>query len=162
VEGGWRGLNKRAACKQLVLDKIKTRRAALKPSLDQSRLSLSRLGLLRTLEGKITTQMIPRNEKKKWLREKKAHGKANARALTGAEVAEHEVNKEERASAKALKEAQVIPQETQEMATQDEIVAAPKVQVTRTPTPSPSPPPPRSSRLKPDLPALSEAEGLHI
>jgi hypothetical protein len=34
VEGGWRGQNKRAACKQLVLDKIKTRRAALKPSLD--------------------------------------------------------------------------------------------------------------------------------
>ena len=49
VEGGGEAKTRRAACKRLVYNKIKTRRAALIPGLTKSRLSLSRLGLLRTL-----------------------------------------------------------------------------------------------------------------
>jgi hypothetical protein len=111
---------------------------------------------LRQRETQTVTQMIPRNEKKKWLTEKKVHGKANARALTGAEMAEKALDKVEKAAKKAERAQQ---QAQEQLETQDEIVVAPRVQVIRTSTPPPATAPPERAPSPPPstaVPAMTE------
>ena len=97
---------------------------------------INRVRFLSEQEDQVITQMIPRNEKKRWLQEKKSHGKTTARALTGAEIAEKEANKAEKAAKKAEQSRQLV-QEQDRLETQETIVVTPKVLIPGTlPLPS--------------------------
>jgi hypothetical protein len=105
---------------------------------------------LRERENHVTTQIIPRNIKKKWLQPKAAHVKANARALTGAEMATKAADKEEKA-AKLAEQARGQVQVVEQLETQDTITVAPRVLVNRTQTPTPPKPnPPQPPQQVPE------------
>jgi hypothetical protein len=80
----------------------------------------------------MVTEMIPRNEKKKWVQPKTTHAKTTARALTSAEITAKEADKVEMAAKKAEK-ARAQVEQAEQLETQDTIVVAPKVLVPRSP-----------------------------